>query len=303
MTTSEPDRAGTQRSVNHPGGTLHAVDYPGQEPAIVMMHGFPDDHRIYDKLLPQLSPRRAVAFDFLGYGRSDRSDTAGFSSEEHGSQLAAVLGELGITRAVLVGHDASGPDAVAFAVAHPQRVAHLVLLNTIFGHQSSLKLPEMIRLLADPALAPLADAMVNDEGQRLWLLQHTATQWGLDALDPDGIAIQSILPQFFGDAHQPDALPAIRAWTAGLFDALDQQDAVIGGGALRHLGVPVSIIFGELDRYLNPSLAAEIAAVFQDASLHLVHDASHWPQNDQPEVIAELLTRSEVALTAGGRDR
>ncbi len=46
MTTSEPDRAGTRRSVNHPGGTLHVVDYPGQEPAIVLMHGFPDNHRI-----------------------------------------------------------------------------------------------------------------------------------------------------------------------------------------------------------------------------------------------------------------
>jgi pimeloyl-ACP methyl ester carboxylesterase len=119
MTTSEPHRAGTQRSVNHPGGTLHVVDYPGQEPPIVLMHGFPDDHRIYDKLSPQLSPRRAVAFDFLGYGRSDRSDAAGFSPEEHGSQLAAVLDELGITRAVVVGHDASGPDGVAFAVATP----------------------------------------------------------------------------------------------------------------------------------------------------------------------------------------
>ena len=81
----------------------------------------------------------------------------------------------------------------------------------------------MIRLLADPAFTPLADAMVNDEGQRLWLLQHTATQWGLDALDPDGLAIRSILPQFFGDADQPDALAAIRAWTAALFDSLDNR--------------------------------------------------------------------------------
>ena len=237
-------------------------------------------------------PRRAVAFDCLGYGRSDRSDAAGFSPEEHGSELAAVLDELGIARAVLVGHDASGPDAVAFAVAHPQRVAHLVLLNTVFGHQPSLKLPEMIRLLADPALTPLADAMVNDEGQRLWLLQHTADQWGLDALDPDGIAIQSILPQFFGDADQPDALTAIRAWTAGLFDAFDRQDALIDSGALRHLEVPVSIIFGESDRYLNPSLAAEIAGLFRDPSLHLVQDASHWPQWNQPETVAELIRKA-----------
>jgi haloalkane dehalogenase len=188
-----------------------------------------------------------------------------------------------------VGHDASGPDAVAFAVNHPERVAHLLLLNTIFGHQPSLKLPEMIRLLADPALTPLADAMVNDEGQRLWLLQHTATQWGLDPIDPQGLAIQSILPQFFGDAAQPDAITAVRVWTAGLFGSLDEQDALTDSGALGQLEVPVSIIFGETDHYLNPSLAAEIAGLFKRPSFHLVQNASHWPQYDQPEVVADFL--------------
>ena len=288
---TEADVLSNERRVDTPNGQVFVREIPGEDPPIVLMHGFPDDHRVYDKLFPRLSPRRAVAFDWFGYGRSDRSVTAGSVPEEHGAELAAVLDELGITRTVLVGHDASGPDAVAFAVTHPERVAELVLLNTVFGHQPSMKLPEMIRLFADPALAPLADAMVDDEGQRLWLLQHTATQWGLDALDPDGIAIQSVFPQFFGDAGQPDALPAVRAWTAGLFDALEQQDALIDSGALGHLEVPVSIVFGESDRYLNPSLAAEIAGLFKNPSFHLVPDAAHWPQHDQPELVAQLLTR------------
>jgi pimeloyl-ACP methyl ester carboxylesterase len=280
-----------ERRVETPHGRVFVRDIPGEDPPIVLMHGFPDDHRIYDKLLPLLFPRRAVAFDWLGYGRSDRA-AAGFSLEEHGSELAAVLDELGISRAVLVGHDASGPDAITFALAHPQRVAHLVLLNTYFGHEPALQLPEMIRLLADPALTPLADAMVNDEGQRLWLLQHTADQWGLDAVDPDSLAIQSILPQFFGDADQPDALVAIRAWTAGLFDALVRQDELIDNGAIGRLEVPVSIIFGVADRYLNSTLAAEIAGLFREPALHLVQNASHWPQWNQSEAVAELIRKA-----------
>jgi haloalkane dehalogenase len=286
------DAFSNERRIDTRHGRIFVREIPGEDPPIVLMHGFPDDHRIYDKLLPQLFPRRAVAFDWLGYGRSDRSEVVGFSLEEHGSVLAAVLDELGIGRAVLVGHDASGPDAVAFAVAHPQRLAHLVLLNTMFGHQPALRLPEMIRLLADPALRPLADAMVNDEGQRLWLLQHTADQWGLDAVDPDSLAIQSILPQFFGDADQPDALIGIRAWTAGLFDALVRQDELIDSGAIARLEVPTSIIFGAADRYLNSTLAAEIAGLFKEPSLHGVPDASHWPQWDQPETVAELITKA-----------
>jgi pimeloyl-ACP methyl ester carboxylesterase len=289
---TEPDLFFKEQRVDTPHGRVFVRDIPGDDPPIVLMHGFPDDHRVYDKLAPWLSSRRVVVFDWLGYGRSDRSDAAPFSLEEHGSELAAVLDELDISRAVLVGHDASGPDAVAFSVVHPERVAHLVLLNTIFGNQAALQLPEMIRLLADPGLTPLADAMINDEGQRLWLLQHTADQWGLDAVDPDGLAIQSILPQFFGDASQPDALTAIRTWTAGLFDALVREDALIHSGALRRLAVPVSIIFGEADRYLNPSLAAEIADLFREPSLHLVPNASHWPQWDQPETVAELIRKA-----------
>ncbi len=281
--------------VYHGGGSLYVLDYAGEEPAIVLMHGFPDDHRIYEKLTPLLSPRRVVTFDWLGYGRSDRTDEIGSFSDDHGSELKAVLDGLGITRAVLVGHDASGPDAIAFAVAHPERVAHLVLLNTVFGHQPSLKFPEMIRLLADPALTALADAMVNDDAQRLWLLQYTAAQWDMDALDPEGIAVQSILPQFFGDGGQADAIAAIRAWTAELFDALDRQDALSESGSLRRIEVPVSIIFGEKDRYLSPTLGAEIAGLFRDPSVHVVQDAGHWPQHDQPGVVAELLQRCEVA--------
>jgi pimeloyl-ACP methyl ester carboxylesterase len=226
------------------------------------MHGFPDDHRIYGKLLPRLSPRRAVAFDFVGYGRSDRRDGTHFSAENHGAEITAVLDTLGIDRAVLVGHDASGPDAVAYSIANPRRVARLVLLNTVFGNQPSLKLPEMTRLFADPQLKTLADDLVGDLNHPLWLLQRWGVQWELDANDPEGIVRNSILPQFYGDDQQPDAVASVRAWCAGLHDALDQQDALASSGTLSRLHVPVSIIWGENDRYLSPSLAAEIAALF-----------------------------------------
>jgi haloalkane dehalogenase len=277
------------RYVDTPRGRVFLREIPGEDPPFVLLHGFPDDHKIYEQLLPLLSPRRAVAFDWPGYGRSERSELGGFSMQEHVSELEALLDQLDVDQAVLVGHDASGPDAVAFTVEHPQRVTHLVLLNTIFGHLPSLALPEMIRLLADPDLIPLADAMVNDDAQRLWLLQFTADHWGIDALDPRGVAVQSILPQFFGSTEQPDALAAIRAWTAHLFASLNEQDKLVESGALGDLEVPVSIIFGESDRYLSPSLADEIAELFTEPSLHIVADASHWPQHDQPQIVANLL--------------
>jgi haloalkane dehalogenase len=281
-----------EQLIGTPKGRVFVRHIPGEDPPIVLMHGFPDDHRIYGRLLPQLAPRRAVAFDFLGYGRSDRPADAGFSAEDHGSQLTAVLDELGIDRAVIVGHDASGPDAVFYAVTHPGRLAGLVLLNTIFGRQQSLRMPEMTRLFSEPELSALADDLMNDDNQRLWLTARWGVQLDLDAADPGGVASQSIIPQFFGGDGHPDAIAAVRAWTAELPGSFDRQDALAASGTLRGLQVPVSVIFGEDDRYLTPALAAEIARLFNEPALHLVPAAGHYPQHDQPELTADLVKRS-----------
>ena len=210
-----------------PGGRLNVRDFPGVESALVVMHGFPDDSRIYDRLAPLLAPRRVLAVDWLGYGCSERAEPGPFDGAQHQRQLRAVLDSLEPGRVGLVAHDASGPDAIDFALGEPDRVGHLMLLNTYYGHAPALRLPEMIRLLADPGLAPLADAMMHDPNQRLWLLAHTSQQFGLDAADQRGVGTASIVPQFFGDKAQADALVAVRAWTAALFPALDQQDARI----------------------------------------------------------------------------
>ena len=280
------------RTVEGLGGRLHVRDYPGQEPAFVMMHGFPDDSRIYDRLAPLLAPRRVVAVDWLGYGRSERSEPAPFHDEQHRQQLRAVLDALKLGRVALVGHDASGPDAIGYALADPVRVAHLILLNTYYGHAPALRLPEMIRLFADPNFAPLADAMMEDANQRLWLLNHTARRFGGDPLDPNGVGMVSVLPQFFGDADQPDALVAVRAWTSALFSSLDRHDAHIAAGDLAALDLPVALIFGIADLYLNPDLGRHLAGWFRHADLQLVEDASHWPQWDQPELVAQLINQA-----------
>ena len=100
----------------------------------------------------------------------------------------------------------------------------------------------------------------------------------------------SIFPQFFGEGEIPDSLAAIRAWTGALFPALAQQDARIAGGHLAALDVPVLLIYGARDEYLSTDLARHLASLFGRAELHVVEGASHWPQADQPETVARILT-------------
>jgi len=138
-------------------GPIHIVDRPGDEPTFVLMHGFPDDHHIYDYLAPLLSPRRVVAFDFFGYGLSGRAATAG-TRPTPSEDLTVVIDSLELEDVVLVGHDASGPVAINYGLEHPEGVRQLVLLNTHYGHAPASRLPEMIRLFADHELTPACSA-------------------------------------------------------------------------------------------------------------------------------------------------
>ena len=282
----------SERLVKTEQGPLFVTDQGLGEPAIVAMHGFPDDHRIYDRLVPQLQPTRVVTFDWLGYGRSGRDELTPFTWQDHQDQITAVLDALELERVVLVGHDASGPDAIDYALDAPERISQLILLDTYYGHTPALRLPDMIRLFADDQLAPLADAMMQDENQRLWLLQYTASAFGGDPLDPTSVGITSVLPQFFGDESQPDARHAVRAWTRSLFASLDRQDTAIAEARLASLEMPVTLIFGAHDAFLTPEVANHIARQFRRAEVHLLDDASHWPQWDQPDEVARLIRQA-----------
>jgi pimeloyl-ACP methyl ester carboxylesterase len=277
------------------GGPLHVVDYQGDEPAFVLLHGFPDDHHIYDRLAPLLAPRRVIAFDFFGYGRSGRVADDAPSVIAPYEDLVAVLVALGLERVGLVGHDASGAVAVDYALAHPDRVEQIVFMDAFYGHAPELRVPEMIRLLADPNLSVLADAMMSDPGQRLWLLNETGRRLtGRDDVPPDGIAATSILPQFFGAAEQPDALRAVRAWTATLFADLDEQDVRIDAGQLASLDVPVMLVAGADDEYLGPHVIRRLAPQFARSTVEVIDQASHWPQWDRPDVVARHLLEARV---------
>jgi haloalkane dehalogenase len=241
-----------------PGGRLHVTEYLGTAPPLVLMHGFPDDSRIYDRLVPLLAPRRVLALDWPGYGRSGRAEPGDSHGVDHQHELRAVLNSLQLGRVALVGHDASGPDAIDCRERIWQGRSACPAQH-LLRHAPALRLPEMI-----------------------WLLAHTGRQFGMDPADQGGVAARSIVPQFFGNDVQPDALAAVRDWTAALFPALEQQDAHIAAGHLAALDLPVTLVFATADHYLGPDLARHLAGLFRHADVHLVDNASHWPQWNQP---------------------
>ncbi len=127
MNSSQPYR---EHLVSHQGSNIYVRHYAGTGPAFVMMHGFPDNLHIYDRLIPALPGRQVITFDFLGWGASDKPTDHAYTSKQQEGELHAVLDALQIDQVVPVAHDASGPAAINWALDHPQRVSSLVLSSS-----------------------------------------------------------------------------------------------------------------------------------------------------------------------------
>jgi pimeloyl-ACP methyl ester carboxylesterase len=124
---------------------------------IILIHGFPDNLHLYDRLSPYLSPpRRVVLFDFLGWGSSDKPSGYPYTADNQVGDLDAVITQLKLVQVVLVAHDASGPPAIDWALVHPERVAGLVLLNMYYCEMPTLRPPEAIWLFSTPLIRSVA---------------------------------------------------------------------------------------------------------------------------------------------------
>jgi haloalkane dehalogenase len=106
--------------VQRNGHRIYVRDHRGAEPPIILMHGFPDNMHLYDRLAPQLVPPRRVAlFDFLGWGESDKPAGYPYTSDNQVGDLDGVIAQLRLGPVTLVAHDASGSPAIDWALVHP----------------------------------------------------------------------------------------------------------------------------------------------------------------------------------------
>jgi haloalkane dehalogenase len=140
--------------IDRNGHRMYARDYPGQESPIILMHGFPDNLHLYDRLVGHLSSvRRVITFDFLGWG--DKPARYPYTATDQTGDLDAVITQLGLDEVTLVAHEASGPPAIDWALEHPDRVSALILLNTYYCLMPTLRPPEAIALYSTPLVRNL----------------------------------------------------------------------------------------------------------------------------------------------------
>ena len=269
---------------------LYAREYPGEEPAIVLMHGFPDNLHLYDRLLPWLiTSRRVVTFDFLGWGESDKPAGYPYTAANQVGDLDAVIEQLHLQQVVLVAHDASGPPAIDWALAHAERVAALVLLNTYYCLMPTLRPPEAIWLNSTPLVRNVARFVFQAFDN--WLFRKMYW-WQVGGFMREAADREEFLPLLYQQfAAAPSAQPAFFRLNEDLLSAVrDRTKRIPQMKAFRR---PVRIIFGAKDRYLNTGVARRFHELFPTSDLFLLPEAKHFVQIDEPEEVARLLLSTE----------
>ncbi len=265
---------------------MYAREYPGEEPAIVLMHGFPDNLHLYDRLLPWLTrSRRVVTFDFLGWGASEKPAGYPYTASNQTADLDAVIEQLHLQQVVLVAHDASGPPAIDWALGHPDRVAALVLLNTYYCAMPTLRPPEAILLNSTPLVRNVARAVLK--AFHNWLFRKLYW-WQVGRFMREAADREEFLPLLYHQfAATPSAQPAFfRLNEDLLFTVRDRTKRIPQMKAFRP---PVRIIFGASDPYLNVGVARRFHELFPTSELFLLPGAYHYVQIDEPEQVAHLL--------------
>jgi len=97
---------------------------------VVFVHGYGGDTEQWSAQLAHLRPtRRAMALDLRGHGKSGAPAGNDYAVESLAADIAAVVDSLHVERFVLVGHSMGGAAAIAYAGAHPDRVAGLVMVG------------------------------------------------------------------------------------------------------------------------------------------------------------------------------
>ena len=226
----------------------------GNAVPIVFLHGVGSDKSVWRPQLEHFGEsRRAIAFDYPGYG--DSEPAPGASRDDFAAAILAAMDALDIRHAHICGLSLGGVIAIAMHATAPERCASLVLADSFAVHPDG---PGIYQRSIDASRSMTMRALAE---ARVEMLLGSETTPGLRAEVIETMA-----------AIDPDAyrVGAEAVWLA------DQPDraAVIG--------VPALVLCGAEDRITPPALSEGLASLVPGARLQLIAGAGHLANAEQP---------------------
>jgi pimeloyl-ACP methyl ester carboxylesterase len=255
---------------------------PDGAPTILMLHGFPTSSRMYEPLLSRLSDRyHLIAPDYPGFGHSDApaADEFSYTFERLAEVMTGFCENLGLRRYVLLMQDYGGPVGFRMALAHPERVAGMIVQNAVSHDQGLGPLWETRRAYwADraPNEAKLRANLMSLEAARQ---RHVGTSPNPDRYDPD----------LWSDEYAFLSRPGQEQIQSDLF--YDYRNNVASYPRwqrwLREHRPPLLVVWGTYDPSFTVEGAAAYRADVPAASVHLL-PAGHFALDEAPDEVARL---------------
>lgn len=268
MTTPTP----TDRTVVLPDGVnLQVSEYGSGEP-LVLVCGTTQSHRLWAPMLPALAARfRVITYDHRGVGDSTRGEGP-ISMASLADDLAALLAELGIDRAHVLGYSLGSTVAQELALNHPERVVDLVLIGT-WG-RTDMYQASVFTALGHPWRT----------GHRDLALAALGMAFSPELLDSDEFPamLEQLGPLFPSTPGQ--MATAAEQWDADVaHDALDRLDRIT---------VPTLVVAAEFDLLAPPRQGRAVADRIPGARFEQLTGpgASHASPLERPDDVAGLVT-------------
>lgn len=253
-------------------GTVIHVRIGGSGPAVVLLHGYGDTGDMWAPLASELMrDHTVIAPDLRGMGLSAVA-TDGFTKKNQAEDIVGVLDTLNVSHADVVAHDIGNMVAFAFAIAHPDRVTRLVLMDAPV-----------------PGVGPWEDILKNPI---LWHFRFGGPDMERLVSGRERIYLDRFWNEFSADpAHFPEAARQHYAelyshpgrMHAGFLqfaafdqDAIDNRDSLTRG----RLEMPVLAIGG--DHSFGPTMAFVARFGADNVRQAVIANAGHWLMEEQP---------------------
>jgi haloalkane dehalogenase len=267
------------RFVEVSGGRMHYVD-AGEGPAVVFVHGTPGWCYEFRGLISDLRRQfRCIAADHIGFGLSDRPATWSYSLDDHARNAAALISHARLQRYHLVLHDFGGPIALPLAIAAPERVASITVLNSWFWPLEDV----------EPKLA--TQVRWADSVPMKWL--YLGFNFSARVMVKLGWGTRHPLTR---EAHAaylalyPNRASRIGTW--GFARALANARpyfAQYGAGLANLKRIPAQLIWGAADKLVSTAQQRHWQTIFPDATVATLDDVGHFPQEEAPEDVLSAL--------------
>ncbi|MGA2539215.1 MAG: alpha/beta hydrolase [Terracidiphilus sp.] len=262
------------------GATLHYV-LGGNGPAVILLHGFPEDWYAYHRIMPELAKQfTVVAVDLRGLGGSIPTE-GGYDAANMAEDIHQLAEHLHLDHAYVVGHDIGGMVAYAFARLYPESSRGVMLLDAPLpglGPWDAVKANRIAWHINFQETPDLPEQLIA--GRETIYLRHF--------LDPDTFSdadVARYAKSYAAPEHLRAALEIYRAFPADEKFNAAQQGTIT---------VPMVLAPGENSPFekLTLSFAEALQAHgCANVKVEVIKNSAHYVVDEEPGAVAELIER------------